>query len=689
MKKLLLLCLFLLVFKPQLGFAITCDEAKTKSSALLKEIATLQQTDTVGDSLQAKLKEYNDLLKDNAKCLKKDGVLPFSLAGDNLRCGSDKDAEYYDPFFAKIAYCILYKSKEVTTGVTNAIFANAALKALGLSAVAIYIMIFAYRVMLGRVQNLFSESITTIFFASFAVLAMNVDMVQLITDGIGDFGIIIQNSTAGSFGESVGTNGVLANVFQKLTQMFLSVISIGAFDANGKDQITACVSNYNPYTYSIIGTSIFTVAFAFLFAGGMGFFIVLAFIMLVFYFIRLAINVFLIYITTQLAFLILASFITIFAPLAIFKKFRKMLNAITEMLVGNAVFFGLFVGAFFFGFNILEKSNENLCQAYSLLNNKSVQFKSLSTGNIITSDQINSAVSGSYGGSASDAALQDFINNNCKGGGGSGSGSSTCIGGNPEATKVAGHNVSDRCWPHIGTDVGDGFGYIPRRGRNHNGLDINHPSIDAGAAIYANAYGIVKSVALGYNGGLGNTVYIYDCNSITTVYAHLLNGGISIKKGDIVEAGQQIAKEGNTGASQGAHLHFQCHPNDGAPQNPIGICVESPSNYSPSGATGVAGADNSSTEYGKDSSDIYVPVILLADQTNGLAEFFNRLLTHLIIIYFIFQFYENILAFFGRLLGLYGAGNQMTETVTNMFRITDKVQTAAYSQAREIARKIL
>lgn len=41
------------------------------------------------------------------------------------------------------------------------------------------------------------------------------------------------------------------------------------------------------------------------------------------------------------------------------------------------------------------------------------------------------------------------------------------------------------------------------------------------------------------------------------IYMHMLDGSLQVSKGDAVAIGQKIGKEGNTGASQGSHLHLQ------------------------------------------------------------------------------------------------------------------------------------
>ena len=69
---------------------------------------------------------------------------------------------------------------------------------------------------------------------------------------------------------------------------------------------------------------------------------------------------------------------------------------------------------------------------------------------------------------------------------------------------------------------------------------------DSGTVIYAQT---------GWNGGYGYLVKIRHANGLVTVYAHL--DAVHVKEGQRVSRGQQIGKIGNTGASQGPHLHFE------------------------------------------------------------------------------------------------------------------------------------
>jgi murein DD-endopeptidase MepM/ murein hydrolase activator NlpD len=95
----------------------------------------------------------------------------------------------------------------------------------------------------------------------------------------------------------------------------------------------------------------------------------------------------------------------------------------------------------------------------------------------------------------------------------------------------------------------------------HKGIDLD---ANIGDPVKAAADGIVGFV--GVKNGYGNVVEVDHGNGYTTLYAH--NSAFTVKVGDLVRAGQQIAKAGNTGRSTGAHIHFEVHQN-GVAVNPL------------------------------------------------------------------------------------------------------------------------
>ena len=103
----------------------------------------------------------------------------------------------------------------------------------------------------------------------------------------------------------------------------------------------------------------------------------------------------------------------------------------------------------------------------------------------------------------------------------------------------------------------DTSGYV---GTAHKGVDIYAP---AGTPIYAAQAGTVVYVNYsGYGGGWGLYVVIYhgkdsSGRSVYTRYAHASAIASGISVGTTVTTNTVIMYSGNTGASEGAHLHFE------------------------------------------------------------------------------------------------------------------------------------
>lgn len=92
----------------------------------------------------------------------------------------------------------------------------------------------------------------------------------------------------------------------------------------------------------------------------------------------------------------------------------------------------------------------------------------------------------------------------------------------------------------------------------HLGIDI---AAGEGAPVYAADSGVVTMAAGGYNYGYGNVIQIDHGNGYSTIYAHLSNIGVGVCSS--VSAGAWIGASGNTGNSQGAHLHFEVRQGGG------------------------------------------------------------------------------------------------------------------------------
>ena len=118
--------------------------------------------------------------------------------------------------------------------------------------------------------------------------------------------------------------------------------------------------------------------------------------------------------------------------------------------------------------------------------------------------------------------------------------------------------------PINNTYVTSGFGTradpFGRGAASHKGMDF-HARV--GDPVSAVADGVVRFS--GVKGGYGNVVEVDHGNGYVTLYAH--NSRLSVREGDLVRIGQEVAKAGSTGRSTGAHVHFEVWQ-DGRVMNP-------------------------------------------------------------------------------------------------------------------------
>ncbi|MGY1630313.1 M23 family metallopeptidase [Geodermatophilus sp. SYSU D01186] len=94
--------------------------------------------------------------------------------------------------------------------------------------------------------------------------------------------------------------------------------------------------------------------------------------------------------------------------------------------------------------------------------------------------------------------------------------------------------------------------FCQRWGTMHYGIDLAGP---LGTPIVAATDGVV--IRAGRASGYGNAVYIQDADGNVHIYGHMRY--YSVSAGDLVHAGDQIAKVGNEGQSTGPHLHYEIH----------------------------------------------------------------------------------------------------------------------------------
>ncbi len=129
----------------------------------------------------------------------------------------------------------------------------------------------------------------------------------------------------------------------------------------------------------------------------------------------------------------------------------------------------------------------------------------------------------------------------------------------------AGRVFSNLLWPARGGRLERGF-----EDGHHRGLDVG---AEAGTAVRAAADGLVVYVGDELP-GLGESVVLLHRNGWVTVYGS--NDDVAVEVGQTVQRGEWIALVGESGAAEGAHLHFELHDR-GAPRDPTGLLVQVPS----------------------------------------------------------------------------------------------------------------
>lgn len=114
-------------------------------------------------------------------------------------------------------------------------------------------------------------------------------------------------------------------------------------------------------------------------------------------------------------------------------------------------------------------------------------------------------------------------------------------------------------WPldMSGITVGRGLG----ADGYHQGIDLLGAQ---GTPEYAVAAGTVRIA--GWHYGYGYAVVldsVINGQTVSTLYAHMVEGGVLVSPGQYVEAGQVLGLMGSTGNSTANHLHFEVRVNGG------------------------------------------------------------------------------------------------------------------------------
>ena len=129
-----------------------------------------------------------------------------------------------------------------------------------------------------------------------------------------------------------------------------------------------------------------------------------------------------------------------------------------------------------------------------------------------------------------------------------------------DATAPAATGVNRMRWPVRGRII-TGFG-ANDGGRANEGIDI---SVPRGTPVKAAENGVVIYAGDGLK-ELGKTVLVRHGDGLVTVYGNA--DELSVKRGDTVTRGQQIAVSGMSGAARVPKVHFEVRK-DTKPVNPV------------------------------------------------------------------------------------------------------------------------
>ena len=113
-----------------------------------------------------------------------------------------------------------------------------------------------------------------------------------------------------------------------------------------------------------------------------------------------------------------------------------------------------------------------------------------------------------------------------------------------------------------------------RTGHTHQGQDI---AAAEGTPVVAPYAGVITWRAYQASGAGYYLVLAGNNEPYNYVFMHLQQGSLLVAKGAVVQAGQQIANVGNTGGSEGPHLHFEIWNgpwyNGGKPIDPLPLLL--------------------------------------------------------------------------------------------------------------------
>jgi uncharacterized protein YwbE len=109
---------------------------------------------------------------------------------------------------------------------------------------------------------------------------------------------------------------------------------------------------------------------------------------------------------------------------------------------------------------------------------------------------------------------------------------------------------------------------LVRDGKPHTGIDL---AMTEGTTLRSLTNGVVEKVYDG-SGKIGEGVKIRLDDGTFHIFGHM--DEVTVKKGQLLQAGQVIGESGNTGHSTAPHLHFAVQQADGSFVNPTPLATD-------------------------------------------------------------------------------------------------------------------
>jgi murein DD-endopeptidase MepM/ murein hydrolase activator NlpD len=163
------------------------------------------------------------------------------------------------------------------------------------------------------------------------------------------------------------------------------------------------------------------------------------------------------------------------------------------------------------------------------------------------------------------------------------------------------------------SSFGRRFHPIDKIWKMHDGIDI---SASEGTQLVAVENGKIIDIKPN-NGGAGNTLYLEGSGGRVWLYMHL--SSFVSKVGDIVNAGDEVAKSGNTGKSTGPHLHLALKIN-GNSVDPLTVLPWSGSDSDMVAKKTDSGSTDKKSKLPEDKKKFFYEQAVRVRQTYGVPE---------------------------------------------------------------------